>query len=376
MIHHPIENRSTLESQQVMPSKSDTETSGPSIAVVICTHNRPALLEHSLQRLRRVDNPAFSVVVVDSAPTSCETKLIADRYGTEYKLSPIKGLSRARNIGACASHAHIIAYLDDDMLPHPHWLSSLIEPFADSDVMAVTGPVLALELVDASGADLRSAVELAPWGPAPFEIDRSSPQWFERTNFGGVGVGNFALRREAFDQIQGFDERLGRGATIDGGEDNYAFFRLVERGFKIAYAPQAIVFHPSSPKNRDVLRKQIADAVAFAAFLAWNHPLQSGRIVKFLIEGVFQARRWWRAPQGDGLGSLSAREKFGSGMNGLSIFFRSVRQTLNRREEVSIDMFVSAIIPTHNRHVHIVRAVEALMKQDPRAPNGGRPRKE
>jgi GT2 family glycosyltransferase len=316
-----------LKSQQAVTSTNNTDDSAPSIAVVICTHNRPALLERCLQRLRQVENTALAVVVVDSAPTSSETKLVADRYDAEYEVSPIKGLSRARNIGACAIRADIIAYLDDDMLPHRHWLGSLIEPFADSDVMAVTGPMLALGLADASGADLRLAVELGPWGPDPFQIDRSSPQWFERTNFGGVGDGNFALRREAFDQIQGFDERLGRGATIDGGEEHYAYFSLVERGFKIAYVPQAIVFHPSSPRSRDVLRKQIVDTVAFSAFLAWNRPLQSGRIAKFLVEGIFRTRRWWRAAPRYEVSPLSTREKFGSGISGLSIFFRSVRQT-------------------------------------------------
>lgn len=304
-----------------------SQDSVPKISIVICTHNRPAVLERCLQRVRQIDDPVFSVVVVDSAPTSSGARSLAARYGAVYKVSPLKGLSRARNIGTCAVRADIIAYLDDDMLPHAHWLGSLIEAFSESDVMAVTGPILALELADASGVDLRLAVELGPWGPEPFQIDQSSRQWFERTNFGGVGDGNFALRRKAFDEIRGFDERLGRGATIDGGEEHYAYFRLVESGFKIAYVPQAIVFHPSSPTSRDVLRKQITDTIAFAAFLAWNHPLQSWRMVKFVVEGAFRARRWWRALPKYEVSALSAREKFESGINGLFTFFRSVRQS-------------------------------------------------
>ena len=310
-----------------MTSTSNTEDSALSIAVVICTHNRPAALERCLQRLRQIDRPAFSIVVADSAPNSTEAKLVAARYGAQYNVSPIKGASRARNIGTRATHADIIAYLDDDMVPHTRWLVALLAEFADKDVMAATGPVLALEFADGSDVDLQLAVELVPWGPHRFQIDKSSREWFERTNFGGIGDGNFALRRSAFDQIGGLHEQLGRGATIESSEEHYAYFRLVERGFKVAYAPHAIVFHPSRPMSHDVLQKQITDTVAFAAFLAWNRPLQSWRIAKFLVEGFFHTRRWWHPSSKYEVTSMSAREKFGSGMKGLSIFLRSARQT-------------------------------------------------
>jgi glycosyltransferase involved in cell wall biosynthesis len=315
-----------LERQKPVKSSSHTEDSAHSIAVVICSHNRPAVLERCLQRLQQVDDPDFSVVVVDSAPNSSEAKSVAARYGAQYNISPVKGLSRARNIGTRATDADIIVYLDDDMVPHSRWLVSLIAEFVDKDVMAATGPVLTLELADGSDVELQLAVELAPWGPHRFQLDQSSRQWFERTNFGGIGDGNFAIRRSAFDQIRGFDERLGRGAPIDISEEHYAYFRVVECGFKIAYAPQGIVFHPSSPMNRDVLRKQIADSVAFAAFLAWNHLPQSWRIVKFMLEGMFRAERRWRTSSKYAMISLSIREKFTSGMYGLFIFLRSMRQ--------------------------------------------------
>jgi len=137
-----------------MTRTSNTENSAPSIAVVICTHNRPAVLERCLQRLQQVDDPDFSVVVVDSAPNSSEAKSVAARYGARYYLSPLKGASRARNIGTRATDADIIAYLDDDMVPHASWLISLIAEFADRDVRAATGPVLALELAEGSDVDL------------------------------------------------------------------------------------------------------------------------------------------------------------------------------------------------------------------------------
>jgi cellulose synthase/poly-beta-1,6-N-acetylglucosamine synthase-like glycosyltransferase len=241
-------------------------------------------------------------------------------------MSPLKGLSRARNIGTRASGADIVAYLDDDMLPHARWLNSLFAEFADGNVMAATGPVLALENSEKSEADLQLAVELAPLGAKRFYIDKCSRHWFERTNFGGIGDGNFALRRSAFDKIGGFDERLGRGAAVDTSEEHYAYYRLVKNGSKIAYAPDATTFHRIAPISRDIRRKGIADTVAFSAFLAWNHPTTSWRIVKFFVEGIFQSRRWWRAPSRYETNSMSIEDKIRSGLNGLVIFYRSLRQ--------------------------------------------------
>jgi GT2 family glycosyltransferase len=307
--------------------KSNSKGSANHAAVVICSHNRPAILERCLQRLQQIKSPEFSVIVADSAPDSGEGKLVAARYGADYVLSPEKGASRARNVGTRAIQADVIAYLDDDMVPHPSWLGRLLEEFVDENTMAVTGPVLALELAGSPDDELRLAIERAPWGPHRFYIDRSSPQWFERANFGGIGDGNFAVRRTAFDRLCGLDEQLGRGTVMNSGEEHYAYFRLVELGFKIAYAPQAIVFHPNALTNRDALRSQIAEGVAYAAFVTWRHPSHSWRVVKFLAEGIFRSRRWWRTSTKYQAVSLSARDKIAGGLCGLSIFLRSLRQT-------------------------------------------------
>jgi GT2 family glycosyltransferase len=306
--------------------KSNSMGSVSHVAVVICTHNRPATLERCLKRLQQIKSPQFSVVVADSAPTSNDTKLVAARYSADYVLSPVKGASRARNLGTRATHTDIIAYLDDDMEPHPDWLGRLLEEFADENTMAVTGPVLTLELAGACDNKLRLAMEQAPWGPHRFYIDQSSPQWFERTNFGGVGDGNFAVRRAAFDRLGGLDERLGRGTVINSCEEHYVYFRLVELGYKIAYAPHAIVFHPNSPMTQDALRNQLAEAAAYAAFVAWRHPSQSWRVGKYLAEGSLRFGRWWRLPTENQVSSLSVADKVVSGLSGLSIFFRSLRE--------------------------------------------------
>src|SRR5689334_17860425 len=104
------------------------------VAIVVCTHNRPFALERCLRSIAQLDCSALSVIVVDSAPNTREAQEITSRYGADYVISTLKGLSRARNIGSRATDAEIIAYLDDDMVPHPRWLSSLLAEFRDDSV--------------------------------------------------------------------------------------------------------------------------------------------------------------------------------------------------------------------------------------------------
>lgn len=291
---------------------------------MICTRNRPLLLERCLQALQQIDYPDFSVAVVDSAPISCEAKILAARHNANYQVSQVKGLSRARNTGTHAASSDIVAYLDDDMVPHSGWLRSLLKEFTDENIKVVTGPVLPLELGSSSEAELQLALETSPWGPQRFQIDRSCPHWFERANFGGIGDGNFALRRNVVGLFLGFDERLGRGEIISSGEEHYAFFTLLKMGFGISYAPEAIVFHPSPPITAKYRRKNVAETVAYGAFLASRHPSHLWRIGKYFAGGLLGRRQSWRGWSKQRAVSPSFYETASGILCGLSDFLRSI----------------------------------------------------
>ena len=117
-----------------------------SVAIIICTRNRNALLERCLGSLERLNVKAQRVLIVDNAPESDTVPSIAAKYGADYVLEPRPGLSRARNCGANVCSEDILAYIDDDMVPHPDWLSSLLSGFSDANVAVVTGPVVPLEI--------------------------------------------------------------------------------------------------------------------------------------------------------------------------------------------------------------------------------------
>ena len=91
-------------------------TATPELTAVICTRDRPALLERALASLSIQSRPPAAILVVDNAPASDAVKdLIAERFsGVRYLRETRPGLDFARNAGLGAAESEIVAFLDDD----------------------------------------------------------------------------------------------------------------------------------------------------------------------------------------------------------------------------------------------------------------------
>jgi glycosyltransferase involved in cell wall biosynthesis len=267
-----------------MPAPSHFE---PSCTVVICTRDRPEYLDHCLAALALVDYPNFEILVVDNAPSDSRSRDIAARWNVRYLIEPRPGLSYARNAGCRASTAEVLAFLDDDAIPEPNWLRALCAGFADQSVLAVTGRNLPPAASVPEGVPFNLDM-----GPEPRRFDKTDPLWFEKANFGGIGIGcNMAVHRRAFKIWSGFDERLGRGTPMHGGEESHAFFRLIEGGAVIAYLPGARVVHPLPPLGDHL--KDLSAAVPYMMLLFFESPYK-GRLLRYLLSTTPGTARPWR----------------------------------------------------------------------------------
>ncbi len=272
----------------------------PSFTVVVCTHNRPAELDRCLRSLRKLSYPNFDVLVVDSAPHDGTAAEIASRNHARYLVEPIPGVSRARNLGARACTSSAIAFLDDEAIADPGWLRGLAREFEDPQVMAVAGRI---QSIPGSQPDLEEARLCAVLGGADCggdwrAIDHLTPHWFERASFGGLGNGgNLAFRRSAFEVWPGFCESLGAGARIAGGEEHYAFFQLVNLGYRVVYTPAAVVRHPvpsSLHAVRTRHRRYLAASAGYLALFFAEQPRYRSQILKYVFEAACGVPRGWR----------------------------------------------------------------------------------
>jgi len=197
----------------------------PRISVVVCSYNGSRTIRETLEGLKRVEYPDFEVIVVNDGSTDT-TPAIAAEYPLRLISTENRGLSSARNTGWQAASGEIVAYIDDDAWPDPHWLHYLAHTFTTTDYAAVGGP----NIPPPGDGPVAECVANAPGGPVHVLLsDR------EAEHIPGC---NMAFRREALAAVGGFDPRF-RVA----GDDVDLCWRLQDRGGKIGFHAGAVVWH-------------------------------------------------------------------------------------------------------------------------------------
>lgn len=237
------------------------QASYPSLAVVICTRDRPDCLRRCLQSLvilkERVagGESVFDIMVIDNAPSDDRTKQLVTHFFNVRYLSEIKpGLNFARNRALRETDCELLAYLDDDVVVDSGWLRGLQEAWSENpDAAAFTGQVLPMELeteaqilFERRGGFRRGFEKIRYSSTAPIDDGFLYPC---RTGIFGVGC-NMAFRRQDLLMIGGFDEALDTGA-LPGGGDHDVFYRVIRAGYPLVYEPTYLVFH----QHRQTMKK-------------------------------------------------------------------------------------------------------------------------
>ncbi|MDR3727472.1 MAG: glycosyltransferase family 2 protein [Terracidiphilus sp.] len=265
----------------VLLSPTLLKNSEQTVTIVICTRNRPASLMNCLNGIARLERAPDEIVVVDNTYGDTETEAVARAFSAVYKVEPIAGLSRARNRGLASSTSDIVAFMDDDATPDAHWLEFILLPFEDPQVTTVTGRIVTPQSFIRPNS-MQSARSLS----------NRDPEWFEIATFGGLGLGsNMAFRRDSCGDQGIFNERLGRGAPLNMGEEHYAFACLLSRGHTAVYMPDAIIFHPSAKRNE--ITTEARNSIAYWMLLFAEFPQHRIDLLKFLVRRLRRKPLTW-----------------------------------------------------------------------------------
>ncbi len=213
----------------------------PRVSVIICSHNGRRTIRDCLAGVQELKYPNYEVIVVDDGSTDA-TAAIAREYDCRVIRTPNHGLSCARNTGLTAATGEIVAYIDDDAYPDPHWLHYLANTFLNTMNVthaAVGGPNIA----PATDGPIAECVAHAPGGPTHVLLsDR------EAEHIPGC---NMAFRKSCLQAIGGFDPQF-RVA----GDDVDVCWRLQQRGWTLGFSPAAAVWHHRRNSVRAYLRQQ------------------------------------------------------------------------------------------------------------------------
>lgn len=234
--------------------------SRPKYSVVIPSYERHGKLGELMEALAHQVERDFEVVVVDQSAKRWSRADEAWGFPLSYYQSPVKGAVRARNNGAMLAQGEIIAFVDDDCLPDPNWLSNARKYFDDEAVVGLEGLI-------------RSDHE-------------NDPDWRPVTNVGFEGIGfmtaNLMVRSSAFQHLGGFDLQFDKPHFR---EDTDFGWRLQDLG-TVPYGRDVAVFHPAQPRSLE--RESLAERTKFFCkdALLWNkHPERYREL--FIAEGHF-----------------------------------------------------------------------------------------
>jgi len=198
----------------------------PRISVAICSYNGARTIRDPLDALQRLEYPDYEVIVVDDGSQDGMATIVKE-YDVQVIVHPQnQGLSCARNTALSAATGEIIAYIDDDAYPDPHWLTYLAISLMNGEYAAVGGPNIP-PLGDGWIAD---CIANAPGGPTHVLL---SDQVAEH-----IPGCNMAFWKARLQDIGGFDPRF-RAA----GDDVDICWRLQQQGWTIGFSPAAVVWH-------------------------------------------------------------------------------------------------------------------------------------
>ncbi|MFN3825555.1 MAG: glycosyltransferase family 2 protein [Pseudorhodobacter sp.] len=239
----------------------------PSVSLIIVSRHRQAALLRALAAVAQMDHPSFEVIVV-ADPAAAETVRAS---GMPVKLAECDAanISLARNIGLGLAAAGVVAFLDDDAVPEPTWLSRLAAPFLDDRVTQAGGYVRGRSgfdwqwraaRVDACGVD-------HPFDPGP-EVTLHTGTATLAVKTQGT---NCAFRRDALLAVGGFDPAF--RFYLDEADVN---LRLAARGGLSAIVPGAVVHHGFAASERRRADRVPTDlfeiGASIAAFLRRHAP--------------------------------------------------------------------------------------------------------
>lgn len=232
-----------------------------SVSIVVATFDRPADLRECLTHLvAQQTRNDVEIIVVDNHPDSSLTPpVVADFPEVKLVTEPRRGLAYARNRGFLASHGEIVIATDDDVIAPADWLEKLLAPFANPDVMIVTGNVLpwrletkAQRLFETYGGLGRGNKKKIVNGDWFRRCSTAVPTW----SLGATANASFRASIFHHPQIGLMDEALGPGMPSGVGEDTYIFYKVLQAGCSIVYEPEAWVWHKHR-HDMPALRRQI-----------------------------------------------------------------------------------------------------------------------
>lgn len=198
----------------------------PLISIIIPAYNYAQYIEEALKSVLKQSYDKIELIVVDDGSTDNLKQIIEQYPETRYYRQKRQGPAKARNLGAKNSKGDFLIFLDADDRLHPRYVELTLKDITKDARLGLiyTGTQCFGRL-----SEIRNP--------------RVQHHRFSIIGSPGGQIGAALIRREAFDSVNGYDERL------LACEDGDLVIRLWLKGWKIASINLPIHYHRIHDRN-------------------------------------------------------------------------------------------------------------------------------
>jgi glycosyltransferase involved in cell wall biosynthesis len=302
-------------------------TAGPTLSVLIPTHERRELVRQTLLSLNRQTVPSseFEVVVSVDGSEDGTLEMLAGLeldYHLQTLSGPRRGRAHACNAALAAARSEVVAILDDDMEVVPEFVAAHRAHHPPGSRLCVMGGV---------------PIQLTPASPPLVRyIGSKFNQHLDRLAEPGHRFvprdfysGNASLRTEIARQVGGYDESF----TGYGNEDVDLSLRLQAAGVRLAYDGAAMAHQQFDKELPAVLRDNLEKGQTAVA-LARLHPSTFSQL---RLASPWDGSRLW-------LSARAALLALGRRREGLPGFVFGALATLERAGASRFPLFYRAAL--------------------------------
>ena len=237
-------------------STQQSEGTQPTVSVVIPTLNSAQTLEKCLSSIKSNDTKyEYEIIVVDGGSTD-ETLKIAKTYTAKLLVENTYFPGVNRNKGVRAAEGSIVCFTDSDALVPKNWIDGLVSGLLrlskeNNKVVGVGGGNIPLF---ATHSTMELAISMTMRSPLVSFRARNIAVYKDEREVSHNPPLNSAYFKSAFEEVGGFNEEYGYGYP----EDLELDVKLNEKGYKLYYLPNLLVYHKHASSVRKFAKQMYA----------------------------------------------------------------------------------------------------------------------
>lgn len=231
----------------------------PEVSLIILNHNRADLTLACLDSIwEHTEGYRYEVILVDNGSTADQFVALTAQivHAKILRIDINRYFGEGNNIGFEASSGRYIVFLNNDVTVTAGWLSPLIDHLANHPETGGTGPKMCYPdgRLQEAGAEILADGSSHQFGKG---ADPADPTYNVERAVMYISAAAFALRRETFETVLGFDLRYEPAYY----EDSDLCMKIHQLGLQVVYCPHSTVIHHENATSRQLHQQLGLDSV-------------------------------------------------------------------------------------------------------------------